>query len=119
VRNPIENRTKSGASGDQIWEILRCVIERAATIVCTNDAWATTLRTAAVHHHTLDRGLLMCRRGTAEKGQRSDFRFSGRKLNGGREGIFPSPPFHDVEDRVAQSWLSAHAGGARWNPPDR
>lgn len=59
VRNPVESR-------HEIWsflyqarrvlrgKILRCIIERAATIVWTTDAWATTNRTAAAHNRTLD-----------------------------------------------------------------
>ena len=59
VRRPIESRHEIWSFRYQSREvpsgkILRCILERGATIVWTTDNWATTNRTAAVRNHTLD-----------------------------------------------------------------
>ena len=59
VRNPNESRHEIWSFRYQSGEvptgkILRCVIERDATIVWTTDTWGTTNRTAAARNRTLN-----------------------------------------------------------------
>ena len=59
VRNPVESRHEIWSFRYQTRElrrgkILRCVFERAATLLWTGDAWATSNRTVAVHNGALD-----------------------------------------------------------------
>jgi len=59
VRKPIESRHEIWSFRYQSREvppgkILRCIIERDATIVWTTDTWATTNRTVAARNRTLD-----------------------------------------------------------------
>ncbi|HTO04602.1 MAG TPA: glycoside hydrolase family 15 protein, partial [Opitutus sp.] len=59
VRTPMESRHEIWSFRYRTREVprgkfLRCVLERAASIIWTTDAWATTNRTVPAHNRTLD-----------------------------------------------------------------